>query len=186
MYVFHTQNLLHVTCAYYMKLLWTYMSSRYLISHYWPNGSTSWPTLEDLLLQFWQYDLVLQLKYYMIGSSLLTGTQLACSFWANLAPNQNSYHKLCMSSLTCMLFACLHINVKHVSHTVQFNYNFTHEWDSTHGNTQFFACQMPGFSVELVIYTQGEKPFTRYEKYDRHESCRHGHVSRTRRTDTWL
>ena len=75
---------------------------------------------------------------------------------------------------------------KHVSRTVHVNYNFTHAWHSTHGNTQFFACQMPRFSVELVIYTRREKPFTRYEMRDRHESCRHGHVSRTRRTGTWL
>ena len=36
LYAFHTQNLLHVTCACYMKLLQTYMymSSGYLIGHY--------------------------------------------------------------------------------------------------------------------------------------------------------
>ena len=45
---------------------------------------------------------------------------------------------------------------------------------------------MPRFSVGLVIYTRREKPFTQYEMCDRHESCRHGHVSRTRRTGMWL
>lgn len=36
--------------------------------------------------------------------------------------------------------------------TVQFNYNFTHAWDFTHGNMQFFASQMSKFAVELIIY----------------------------------
>ena len=51
-----------------------------------------------------------------------------------------------------------------------------------HIETQFFACHMPGFSVELVIYMQWEKPFTRYETCQkhktchRHELCRHNHT----------
>ena len=40
-------------------------------------------------------------------------------------------------------------------------------------------------SVELIMDMRREKPFSRYETCDRHESCRHGRVSRTR-TGTWL
>ena len=40
-----------------------------------------------------QPDLVLQLKYYMIGSSLLTVARLACIFRASLALNENCYQK---------------------------------------------------------------------------------------------
>ena len=71
-------------------------------------------------------------------------------------------------------------------HTVQFNYNFTHAWDSTHENTQFFACQMPKFAVELMIYTRRDVLFTRDETCHRHESCIRVVVSRTRRTGMWL
>jgi len=42
----------------------------------------------------------------------------------------------------------------YITYTLQFNYNFTHMWNSTHGNTQFFACKMAKFLVEMGIYTR--------------------------------
>ena len=59
---------------------------------------------------------------------------------------------------------------------VQFNYNLTHAWDSMHGTTQVFACQMPKFAVELIISARREVLFTRNKTCHGHKSC-HRHDS---------
>ena len=47
--------------------------------------------------------------------------------------------------------------------TVQFNYNFTHAWNTLRGNTHDFAGTMPKFVVGLIIYTRRWMLFTRDE-----------------------
>ena len=53
---------------------------------------------------------------------------------------------------------------------VQFNYDFTQTRDSMHGNTEIFSCQMPKFTMELIIYARQEVLFTRDKMCHRYET----------------
>ena len=50
-----------------------------------------------------QYDLDLQLKYYMIGPSFLTVAQMAYNFWASLALNKNSYQYITLDIIIIII-----------------------------------------------------------------------------------
>ena len=63
-----------------------------------------------------------------------------------------TFEKYCMFLLnTYLANKCARIFkkliLKRSTDTVQFNYNFTHAWHSTHGDPQVFACKIQKFTV---------------------------------------
>ena len=86
---------------------------------------------------------------------------------ANVATAMSKH--CCYYVQTLLLLLCVKVAVTLC--TVQFNYNFTHARDSTHGNTHFSTCKMPKFAVELIIYARREMLFTRDKTCHLHETC---------------
>ena len=90
----------------------------------------------------------------------------------------------CMSDVGGILLTCVHnLLCSNDAHMVQFNYNFTHAWNSMHGNTQVFACNMPKFAVGLIIYTRQGMLFTRDETCHSRETF---HLHETFLLHAWL
>ena len=79
----------------------TQFSSRIFDKPLWctigPMGTLNDPPQKTCCFILAQHYLVLQLKQYMIGPSLLTVAQLACNFGASLALNGSSYQNPCLA-----------------------------------------------------------------------------------------
>ena len=70
-----------------------------------------------------------------------------------------------------------HLQVFYHSYTVPLNYNFIFTRVDMHGATQYFACEMPKFPMEILISTRQDVVSPRDDTWYLHETW---HVAITR------